>query len=148
MNSRISISELSPTAVADFIADEKIRKFAPVQCTHCNCKGPFKRRIFRIEGKHRMDQNKTQDLFRRHIWNEYGLENVFFRTHRTVNYADVAVCAICGTTKVRYDIEFDDDFFKDLSKRLGIPKDSVKSDLHKIVEKFEKGDSRPGQNSI
>jgi ribosomal protein S26 len=140
MNSRIILSELSPSAVADFIAEEKIRKFSPARCTQCNQSGPFKRRIFRIEGKHRMDQDKTQDMLRRHIWNEFRVEGVFFRTHQKVHYADGAICGNCGSMKVMYDMEFDNGMFENLSKMLGIPKEKVQADLFEINEKLKKED--------
>lgn len=138
MNPHILTSELSADEVSRFIADEKIGKFAPVKCTQCGFTGPFERRVFRIEGKHRMDQDETRDLFRRHIWNEYGLQNVFFRTHDNVDYADVAICGKCGTTGVIFDIELDDGVFEDLSRRLGLTKEEIRtgmSVMRKILEK-------------
>lgn len=139
MSTPILTNELSADEVSHFIAGEKIRRFAPINCEQCGSTGPFERRVFRIQGKHRMDRDKTQDLFRRHILDTYGLQNVFFRTFDKVDHVDVAICGKCGSTAVAFDIKYDDGVYEDLSKRLGKSKEEVQAGLSMMRKMLEKG---------
>jgi DNA-directed RNA polymerase delta subunit len=51
---------------------------------------------------------------------------------------DSAVCDGCGSTRVVYDIEFDQDLISEVAKLTGRSETQVKDDLEKVYAKLSK----------
>jgi hypothetical protein len=81
MNDAIRIRELSPDEVAKLIKDDKFNLLRPVFCSDCRQRAGFARRIFRIQGNIKEDEN-VQGIVSYHIKHYAWLTYEAFRAHK------------------------------------------------------------------
>jgi ribosomal protein S14 len=110
----------------------KLSKFGslkPVRCSRCGHGGSFARRIFAISGvpKSKFCDDVTQETISSYITATFGIAYVFFKTPATGNklYADSAICPECQSTRIVFDIELSEDFFREAAKALGHPDEEL-----------------------
>ncbi|MDL2123867.1 MAG: hypothetical protein LWX51_12480, partial [Deltaproteobacteria bacterium] len=111
MNSTIRIAELSKKEVDDILKSRKFNRVAPVSCQACGHEGIFKRRIFKIDGDYDMGDDEAQNIVRHHMKQKHNLGYIHFKVHKNTDYIDVASCSKCGSNKVAFDIELNDEIF-------------------------------------
>ncbi len=136
MDRTIRIAELSKKEVDDILRSKKFNRLAPVSCHACGHKGIFKRRIFKIGGVYDMGDDEAQNLLRHHMKQTLNLGYIHFKVHKNTDYIDVASCSKCGSNKVAFDIELNDEIFEEVAKRLNIPKDKIQSDMQAILKRI------------
>ena len=82
-----------------------------------------------------MGDDEAQNIVRYHMKQKHNLDCIHFKVHKNTDYIDVASCSKCGSSKVAFDIELNDEIFNELAKRLNIPEDRIQSDMQAIMLK-------------
>ncbi|MDL1981080.1 MAG: hypothetical protein LWX02_06330 [Deltaproteobacteria bacterium] len=136
MDSTIRIAELSKKEVDDILRSRKFNRVAPVSCQACGHEDIFKRRIFKIDGDYDMGDDEAQNIVRHHMKQKHNLGYIHFKVHKNTDYIDVASCSKCGSNKVAFDIELNDEIFDELAKRLNVPEDKIQSDVQAILKRI------------
>lgn len=102
-----TITELKIVEINKLLNDKIYRRFFPVICNDCGSNNGFNRRIFLITGvpstKHSDDE--TQEFFCAHFFQQYNIENIFFRNNAKKFYVDSASCQKCQSTSIVFDID-------------------------------------------
>jgi hypothetical protein len=88
--------------------------------------------------KRKQADNETQQLIQFHFKQRYAIDFIFFKTHEQRFFVDSAVCDGCGSTRVVYDIEFDQDLISEVAKLTGRSETQVKGDFEKAYAKLSK----------
>ncbi|MFQ6127011.1 MAG: hypothetical protein ACE5R6_20740 [Candidatus Heimdallarchaeota archaeon] len=132
MDKKTTIRELNKEETKKLLKSRKFNRFAPVNCQSCGNKGPFKRRLFRIDSDYDLQEEENQDIIRYHMKQNLNLDNIFFRIHKNINYVDTAFCSKCNSNMVSYDIELNDELFDEMSEFLDLPRDKIENDIKKI----------------
>jgi hypothetical protein len=138
MNNIIKIRELIKTDGSMLIKNNKFNTLKPVNCNSCGNTNNFSRRIFRITGvpKSEQDADEIHNILHFHFKERYGIDHIFFKTYRNGFYVDSAICEECNSTMIAFDIDITDDMIKKMSKIAGIPVNKIKKDLNQIMSKL------------
>jgi len=96
----IRIYELSYKEIEEIGKIKNFKEFGPVRCTNCGFKGPFTKKIFRVEGL----TDDTHDLIRWHLKNNHNLEHSVFRADGERRFAEGAICPKCNSSRITFDI--------------------------------------------
>ena len=96
----IRIYELSHKEIEEIDKIKNFKEFGPVRCTNCGCKGPFIRKLFRVEGL----TDEAHDLIRWHLKNNHNLEYSVFRADGDRRFAEGAICPKCNSSRITFDI--------------------------------------------
>ncbi|CAK0780814.1 conserved hypothetical protein [Gammaproteobacteria bacterium] len=134
-----TIRELSRDDAEQFVKDDKISRFGPVRCSRCNENAGFGRRVFEILGAKRGKEldDEFQNVTRFHFKQRYGIELVFFRTHRNRIFVDSAECQNCKSTAIIFDILDKQYFVRELCQVTGTSEEQVTSELEKVAAKLQ-----------
>jgi hypothetical protein len=118
------------------LAALKMPKFGalkPVRCSKCNHSGSFARRVFVVSGVpvSKCSDDVTQETIRAYIRSHFGIAHVFFESPGSGEklYVDSAICPECQSTMIVFDIELTSDFFDEVSKIVGHPKEKGRKTL-------------------
>lgn len=116
---------IRPLTDGETIAVFKLPKFnflKPVKCEDCKHGTDFTRKIFLIGGvkKDERCDDGVQNIICSYLRKSYGIAYVFFKSPNEKFYADSACCPKCQSTRIIFDIELTDDFFRQTSKIAGI----------------------------
>jgi hypothetical protein len=103
----------------------KFGSLKPVQCSKCNHRGSFARRLFAVSGvpTNKFADDETQQSISAFIAAQFGIAHVFFKSPGSGKklYIDSAICPECQSTQIIFDIELTSDFFREVSKAMGHP---------------------------
>jgi hypothetical protein len=126
MQENISIEEINELEVKRICKDTNFSKLRPVACYKCGNKKNFARRLFKIKGvtKNRRSDDEIQGLLAHHFKKKYLIEHIFFKTFGNEFLIDSAICDMCKSTAITYDIELTPDLLSEISKLIG--KDGAK----------------------
>ena len=112
------------------VAVMKLPKFdnlRPVRCSRCDHRGNFARRIFSITGvsKSKFSDDLIQETISSYISLTFGISYVFFKSPGSVKklYVDSAICPMCQSTRVVFDIQLTDEFRRETARALGRPEE-------------------------
>ena len=136
MDSAIRIAELSIKEVDDILRSKKFNRIAPVSCQACAHEGIFNRRIFKIDGDYDMGDDEVQNIVRHYMKQKHNVGYIHFKVHKNTDYIDVASCSKCGSNKVAFDIELNDEIFDELAKCLNVPEDRIQSEVQAILKRI------------
>jgi hypothetical protein len=122
MKKKIEIRALNDDETVATMNMPKFDSLKPVQCSKCNHRGSFARRVFAVSGvpKSKFSDDETQAAIRAFIKGQFGISYVFFKSpgSGTKLYIDSAICPECQSTKIVFDIDLTSDFFREFSKAL------------------------------
>ena len=125
MKKAIKIRALNDDETVATMNMPKFGSLKPVQCSKCNHRGSFARRVFAVSGvpKSKFSDDETQETINAFITAQFGIAHVFFKSPGSGNklYIDSAVCPECQSTRVIFDIELTSDFFRKVSKATNYP---------------------------
>lgn len=96
----IRIYELSKEEIKEIDKIENVKNFGPVSCMNCGFKGPFTRKLFRVEGLN----DETHTLIEWHLKNNHDLEHCVFRVVGDRKFAEGAICPKCNSSCITYDL--------------------------------------------
>ncbi len=133
MDKKIAIRELNKEETKKLLKSRKFNMLAPANCQSCGNKGPFKRRLFKIDSGYDLQEEENQDIIRYHMKQNHDLDNIFFKIHKNINYVDTAFCSKCNSNMVIYDIELNDELFDEMAEFLDLPRDKIQNDIKKIL---------------
>ena len=132
-----ALDDEATTAVLEL---PKFNALKPVQCARCGHRGSFARRVFSISGvpKSKYCDDAIQDTISSYITETFGLAYVFFKSPNSKFYADSAICPECQSTRVVFDIELSDDFFREAAKLVGQPVEELRRKFAALPKELQK----------
>jgi hypothetical protein len=138
MTRSIGIRLLTQHEVAEMIGEPRFNALHPVGCGSCNNTHDFTRRVFRIQGVPKAEENadSTQEIIAHHLKESHHVGSVFFKTFAGEFYVDSAVCGKCGSTMVVFDIDLSDDLLARVSRLTGMPIEQVRAEMETLGERI------------
>ena len=133
MNQKITIRELSSQELKLLLKNQKFNQLRPISCSECGSETNFSRKIFEVKGKGLASDEDARNLACYHVKTKHNIEYVFLKTLKKRCYIDSAICQNCGSTKIIYDIEFNNELLEKASKLLNLPSSSIKKDLESFL---------------
>jgi hypothetical protein len=143
MTNKIRISELSEKEIERLSKSKGFNRFGPVKCDDCDCEGFFRRKVFKVKGYCDIGDDDSQNLLRHHMKEQYGLDNIHFRSVDNTDYIDTAFCPKCDSNKVIFDINLDEEMFDEIARRCNVSKDTCKKEIQKIHERLTRKSVAP-----
>jgi superfamily II helicase len=128
----IRISELAEKEMAILLKDDKFNMLRPSLCHVCKNETSFRRRVFEVSGNNIDEQ--AAHLACSHVSSKYKCETVFLKKNKRKYYVDSAICEKCGSTKIVYDIELNDELFEAASKLTKVPHSEMKKDIERVLK--------------
>jgi hypothetical protein len=131
---RITITELTEAEANRLKRDETFNRLRPSQCSRCKRTTDFSRRIFRVRGVRRHQQNNDtiQYVLSLNFKQQYAIESISFKEHDGKFFVDSAACKSCGSTSIVYDIELDEALFESLAKFVGRAPAEIRDDVERV----------------
>jgi hypothetical protein len=128
MSKAIEVRALDDDETVAALQLPKFDNLKPVRCSRCDHRGDFARRIFSISGvsKSKFSDDAIQETISSYITATFGISYSFFKSPGSGNklYVDSAICPVCQSTRVVFDIQLTDDFWRETAKALGHPGES------------------------
>ena len=137
----ITIRELTSHEINLLLEEKRFNKLKPDNCSQCEEKNSFRRRIFEIFGvaKNKQNEDETQNFIRYHFKHKHSVDFLFFKSHKEQFFIDTAVCEKCKSTAVVYDIDlFDQDLIFEASKVSGKSETQIKNELNNVYKLLNK----------
>jgi hypothetical protein len=147
VNRPIQIRPLLEYEVAELTDNAKFNALKPTRCKSCGNTSDFERRVFRIGGVRKTEQNsdRTQALIAYHLKDRHGVDSVFFKTHRNGFYVDSAVCKRCASTVIEFDIELSDEVLAEVSRLTARPIEELRSRIEALAKRIAEADRNAEQ---
>jgi|LakMenE18May11ns_1017448.scaffolds.fasta_scaffold9554268_1 hypothetical protein len=144
MSKPIGIRPLTQPEVTKLIGKSTFNALHPVRCGCCSNATDFARRVFKVQGVPKAEQNSdsTQGLIAHHLKERHHIESVFFKTLAGGFYVDSAVCGKCGSTLVVFDIDLSNDMLAQLAKLMARPIEQVRIEMETLAERMEENERR------
>jgi len=134
---KITIRELTSHETSLLLEDKRFAKLKPDNCSQCEEKNSFRRRIFEIIGvaKNKQNDDETQNFIQYHFKHHHSIDFIFFKIHKERLFVDTALCEKCKSTTILYDIDLlDQDLISETSKITGKSEAQIKNDLKNVYE--------------
>ncbi len=133
MRTPFTIIELAAHEVDKLLEDKRFSSLKPAQCSRCGNSTGFVRRMFQIVGVEENKQNddETQQFLSFHFKQRHSIDFVFFKSHRGKFFVDSAVCDVCKSTAIVYDVTLDGEFLSKVARLLGKSEAEVKEELER-----------------
>jgi len=141
MSKPTKIKELTLYEVNKLLTDKKFSKLKPIKCKFCGEEKRFSRRIFEVNGvaKSKYSEDKTQESIRVQFRQQYPIDFISLKTHEGRFLIDSAVCGICKSTAIVYDIDlFDLDMIAEIQKLTGKSKEDIIIGLRQTSDMLKK----------
>jgi hypothetical protein len=133
-----TIMELAAHEVDHVLEDKRFASLKPARCSRCGSDTGFVRRIFQIIGveQHKQNSDETQQVLSLHFKRHHSIDFVFFKSHHGRFFVDSAVCEICKSTAIVYDVTLDGEFLSEIARVVGKSEAEVKEDLERTHKKL------------
>jgi hypothetical protein len=140
MKNALKIRALDEDEITAVLELPKFHALKPVRCARCDHRGSFARRVFSITGvpKTKYCDDTIQNTISSYITKTFGLAYVFFKSPNSNFYADSAICPEYQSTRVVFDIELSDDFFRQAAKMVGQPVEELRRNLEGTAREIAK----------
>lgn len=134
----IKIKPLNDGETMAVLKFPKFNMLKPVRCEDCGYSTAFTRKVFSIGGvkKDKRCDDGVQGIISSYIRETYGIVYVFFKSPNEKFYADSACCPKCQSTRIVFDIELTDDFFRQASRLTGESIEELRLGIEATAERL------------